>query len=124
MLDFSRFTTLTFDCYGTLIDWETGILAAFRRVLDAHDIKLTDAEILNDYSELEPAIQAEGFRIYRDVLGEVIERFAAKHHFRITSEERSSLVESLGSWPAFPDTVAALEKLKTRYRLAIISNTD
>jgi len=124
MLNFTQFTTLTFDCYGTLIDWETGILAAFRRVLDAHNIQLTDSQILTDYSEIEPAVQSEGFRIYRDVLGEVMTRFAAKHKFDITSTERTSLADSLGTWPAFPDTVAALQKLKKRYKLAIISNTD
>jgi len=124
MFDFTNFSTLTFDCYGTLIDWETGILAAFRRVLTAHNIELTDAQILTDYSEIEPAVQSGGFHIYRDILSEVMARFAAKHNFEITNAERSSLADSLSTWPAFPDTVAALQKLKTRYKLAIISNTD
>lgn len=124
MLDFSKFTTLTFDCYGTLIDWEAGILATFRRVISAHNVKLTDTQILHDYSEIEPAIQSEGFRIYRDVLSEVMSRFADKHRFPISNTERTSLADSLGSWQAFTDTVAALQKLKTRYKLAIISNTD
>jgi 2-haloacid dehalogenase len=124
MLDFTEFTTLTFDCYGTLIDWETGILAAFHRVLAMHNIEITDEQILIDYSEIEPVVQSEGFRIYRDVLGEVMTRFAAKHNFLITQAERSSLADSLGTWPAFPDTVAALQKLKMRYKLAVISNTD
>lgn len=123
MLDFSRFRAITFDCYGTLIDWETGLLAALRPVLRAHGSKLRDEQILALYAELEPAAQ-NPYRRYREVLEEVVRGFGKRLGFQVSEAEARSLPDSLKDWRPFPDTVAALEKLQTRFRLAIISNTD
>lgn len=123
MLSFSRFHALTFDCYGTLIDWETGLLAALRPILRAHGSKLRDEQILALYAELEPAAQ-NPYRRYREVLEEVVRGFGERLGFQASEAEARSLPDSLKNWTPFPDTVAALQKLKTRYRLAIISNTD
>lgn len=123
MLDFSRFRAITFDCYGTLIDWETGLLAALRPVLRAHGSKLRDEQILAVYAELEPAAQ-NPYRRYREVLEEVVRGFGKRLGFQVSEAEARSLPDSLKDWRPFPDTVAALEKLQTRFRLAIISNTD
>lgn len=123
MLSFSRFNALTFDCYGTLIDWETGLLAALRPILRAHGCKLRDEQILALYAELEPAAQ-NPYRRYREVLEEVVRGFGERLGFQASEAEARSLPDSLKNWTPFPDTVAALQKLKTRYRLAIISNTD
>jgi 2-haloacid dehalogenase len=68
MLDFDRFEALTFDCYGTLIDWESGILSAVRPVLAAHGRDLGDPEILRLYAELESGIERQGYEPYRTVL--------------------------------------------------------
>jgi 2-haloacid dehalogenase len=123
MLDFSRFQVLTFDCYGTLIDWETGLLRALQPVLRAHGRELRDQQILALYAELEPLAQ-NPYRSYRQVLREVVQGFGKRLDFQPTAAEVLSLPESLKTWPPFPDTVEALRALQRRYRLAIISNVD
>lgn len=123
MLDFSRFQVLTFDCYGTLIDWETGLLGALRPVLRAHGRELRDEQILALYAELEPLAQ-NPYRRYKEVLQEVVRGFGKRLDFQPSEAEIASLPESLKTWSPFPDTVDALRALKVRYRLAIISNTD
>jgi 2-haloacid dehalogenase len=124
MLDFSRFQAITFDCYGTLIDWETGILAALRPILATHKQDRTDSAILELYAELEPKAQSGPFKPYRQVLEQVVRGFGEKLGFQPSEGEVQSLPDSLQSWKPFPDTVAGLEKLKTRYKLAIVSNVD
>lgn len=124
MLDFSQFEFLTFDCYGTLIDWEAGILAALRPILSAHLIELDDEEILRLYGESEAEAEAGKFKIYRKILEGVVEKFGQKLGFPPSTAEVQSLPNSLQNWPPFPDTIAALRQLHSRYKLAIISNTD
>jgi 2-haloacid dehalogenase len=124
MLDFSRFEILTFDCYGTLIDWETGILSALHRILSAHGKTVNDARILELYGDFEQRFEQGTFRPYRDVLQSVVRQFGAEFHFTPSREEMRSLPESLPTWKPWPDTVAALQQLKKRYRLAILSNVD
>ncbi len=123
MLNFSGFRAITFDCYGTLIDWETGLLGALRPVLRAHGSKLRDEQILALYAELEPAAQ-NPYRRYREVLQEVVLGFGKRLGFQVSEVEARSLPDSLKDWQPFPDTVAALQKLQTHFRLAIVSNTD
>lgn len=122
-MDFHRFKAITFDCYGTLIDWESGLLAAIRPILRAHGARLSDEEILKLYSELEPKAQAP-YRPYREVLSQVAREFGQRLGFSLSQQEAESLPGSLKNWLPFADTNAALAKLKTKYRLAIISNTD
>ena len=124
-LEFDRFKAITFDCYGTLIDWETGLLRALRLILETHGRSeaLTDRQILDLYGELEPKTQIP-YRRYRQVLAEVARGFGERLGFELANGEAESLAESLKTWQPFPDTRAALEKLKSRYKLAIISNTD
>ena len=124
MLDFRRFRVLTFDCYGTLVDWESGILAALRPLLRAHGKSLTDEQTLELYGELEAEAEAGEYQPYRRVLEEVVRGFGRRLGFEPSLQEAESLPESLKNWKPFPDTVAALKKLKSRYKLAIISNTD
>jgi 2-haloacid dehalogenase len=122
-LDFSRFQAMTFDCYGTLIDWESGLLSAMRPILRAHGHDLNDAEILRIYGELEPKEQ-NPYQRYRDVLANIVRRFGDRLGFSASEEEAQSLPDSLQGWKPFPDTNAALAKLSAKYKLAIISNTD
>jgi len=124
MLDFTRFKILTFDCYGTLIDWESGIFAALRPILTAHNQKMTDSALLELYSELEASAEAGDFLRYRDVLQSVVRGFGKRLGFSPTEAEVRSLPESLKNWQPFPDTVEALRKLKSRYQLAVMSNID
>ena len=124
MLDFTRYEILTFDCYGTLINWEEGILPALRRVLSAHGKQIDDATLLKLYGDFEQRSEQGAFQPYRKVLEAVVRQFGAEFQFTPTAEEIRSLPDSLPSWKPWPDTVAALHQLKTRYRLAIISNVD
>lgn len=121
--DFSRFKAITFDCYGTLIDWESGLLATIRPILRAHAVNLTDPEILKIYGELEPKLQNPYCR-YREVLANVVRGFGERLGFVVSHAEAESLPKSLKTWLPFPDTNAALTRLKSKYKLAIISNTD
>jgi 2-haloacid dehalogenase len=124
MLDFAHFKVLTFDCYGTMIDWETGIFSALRPILAAHDKKIPDAALLELYSELEASAEQGEFLRYRDVLHSVVRGFGERLGFLPNDAEVRSLAESLANWQPFPDTVAALRKLKSRYQLAVMSNID
>lgn len=124
MLDFSHFRAFTFDCYGTLIAWESGIFSAIKPVLAAHGKQVGDAELLEIYGELEAAAEHGEYASYRQVLESVMRGFGRKLGFTPTEDEVRSLPESIGNWPAFPDTAEALQRLKSRYRLAILSNID
>lgn len=124
MLDFTRFEILTFDCYGTLIDWESGILAAIHKVLASHGKTIDDATLVELYGDFELRSEQGGFTPYRQVLGSVVEQFGKHLGFTPSSAEIQSLPDSLKTWKPWPDTVAALQRLKTRYRLAILSNVD
>jgi 2-haloacid dehalogenase len=123
-MNFAPFTVLTFDCYGTLIDWESGILAALRRVLEPRGIRPTDDELLALFAEVESPIQFGPFRRYREVLDLSMEALARRLGFEPTPAERTAISESLASWRPFPDTVAALRRLAPRFRLGVISNVD
>ena len=123
-LDFDRFSVITFDCYGTLINWEVGILGALQPILKKHGRNISDAGVLELYSTFEPQIQSGPYKPYREVLADVVRRFGAKLVFTPTQHEIDSLAESIKDWPPFSDTSAGLRKLKTKYKLAIISNID
>jgi 2-haloacid dehalogenase len=123
-MDFNQFTAIGFDCYGTLIDWESGILPTLRRVLTNHDQPIADADILELYGEFEAQAESGPYQRYREVLQSVVRDFAARFHFEASPEEISSLAESVREWPPFEDTVPALLQLQKRYKLVIISNID
>jgi 2-haloacid dehalogenase len=124
MLDLTRFKVLTFDCYGTMIDWETGIFSALRPILAAHKKSIADSALLQLYSELEASAEQGEFLRYRDVLQSVVRGFGERLGFSPSAAEVRSLPDSLANWRPFPDTVEALHKLKSRYQLAVISNID
>ena len=124
MLDFTRYEILTFDCYGTLINWEAGILSALHRILSAHAKTLDDATLLKFYGDFELRSEEGIFRPYKQVLASVVRQFGTQLGFTPTAEEIRSLPDSLPTWKPWPDTVAALKLLKNRFRLAILSNVD
>ncbi len=128
-MDFSRFTTISFDCYGTLIDWESGILPVLRTLLANHGLEkhgqsLPDAALLELYGEFEAEAEGGPYQSYRGVLQSVMRAFAIRLHFEASSSEIRSLHESVPAWPPFPDTVAVLRELQSRYKLVVISNID
>jgi 2-haloacid dehalogenase len=124
MLDFSRFEIVTFDCYGTLINWEEGILHALHRLLEAHSKSGDDSSILSLYGDFESNAEQGEYRSYREVLAQVVRDFGKQFQFSPNASESAALAESLPGWKPWPDTVDALRELRTQFRLAIISNID
>ena len=124
VFDFSRFSIITFDCYGTLIDWETGILGAIRPILSAHHAHLTDADILRTYGEIEAEEESGSYQPYKEILTAVIRGFGIRLGFVPSEEEEQSLPNSLANWKPFPDSVAVLRRLKQKFKLGILSNID
>ncbi len=127
-LDLTRFDALTFDCYGTLIDWSSGILTALRSILGDRANGLSDADLLALYGRFEAAAEQPSsggaHKAYRDVLREVVDAFGAHLGVTVTPEQRGALPESIAEWPAFPDTADSLRALQARYKLAVLSNID
>lgn len=121
--DPNAFDVLTMDCYGTLIDWQGGIVDYLQPVLTFHDAHVTDEFILELFAATEPVLQREGGK-YEDVLRQILDRFGTRLGFVPTPAERDGFPASLGEWQPFPDTIDALVRLATRYQLAIISNVD
>lgn len=120
-----KFDFVTFDCYGTLIDWESGIADAFVRAAREDGVTLRRDEVLRAYALVEPVVEREHFRLYRDVLTETATRVAHALGWALAYERGTFLVSALGSWKPFPDTNAALERLRQAgYRLGILSNVD
>ncbi|MFN2384304.1 MAG: HAD family hydrolase [Gemmatimonadota bacterium] len=115
---------LTFDCYGTLIDWETGIWTAFQRAAAADGVQLERESVLGAYHATEALIERGVFRPYAHVLRETARRVAAECGWTISRELAAFLPASLPDWPPFPDTVAALNRLADRFPLGILSNVD
>lgn len=114
---------LTFDCYGTLVDWESGILAGMRPVLVRHRIDMTDDAILEHYGQCETKIESGPYRKYKEVLQEVMKQFGADMGFDGFAE-RNALIDTFAEWKPFPDTIASLKNLHRHYKLAILSNVD
>jgi 2-haloacid dehalogenase len=124
VLDLDRFTILTFDCYGTLIDWERGILAALQPLLARHGVARSDDHILELYGELETAAEHGPYRPYREVLTQAVDGLGQRLGFTPSEAERTTLADSVGQWPPFPDTVESLHALAENYQLGILSNID
>ncbi len=124
MLDFARFEFISFDCYGTLIDWETGVLSVLSPLLELRGIRVSDPELLQLYGEFEAEAEAGAYRSYREVLCSVVRGFAKQFGFVASPAEEDSLAESVVTWRPFPDTVQVLNKLQSQFKLAIISNID
>lgn len=118
------FDILTFDCYGTLIDWEAGILAAFRNVLDGHGVGAGDDLLLEGFAGFEATAEAGPYLPYRQVLARALRGVCAGLAVEPTDLETAGFSESVGDWPAFPDSAAALALLAQRYRLGVITNCD
>ncbi len=121
----SDFTTLTFDCYGTLIDWESGMLTALRPLAAKVNRPLDDEAILAAHGRHESDQQLQTpTRLYRDLLAIVYKRLSEEWGVPAPWDECVAYGRSIRDWPAFPDTADALRYLKKHFRLVILSNVD
>jgi 2-haloacid dehalogenase len=111
----------SFDCYGTLVDWNGGIRRELARLWPAAD---ADA-LLDRYHEIEPRVQLDGSLSYRDVLTQSLRLLAETEGLDLPRGEEDALARSLPSWPPFPEVPQELEELRRRgWRLAVLSNSD
>src|SRR3954453_21227246 len=113
MIAFDAFDALTFDCYGTLIDWEAGLLAALRPLVQADDL-------LEAFAREEARLEAGPYLTYKQVLAGCLRALKPD----TTEAQQPAFGLSVKEWPAFDDIVAALRRLKARYRLGVITNCD
>lgn len=127
-LDFARFRVLSFDCYGTLIDWERGLLAAFGEVLESRALAVPDETLLELFATAESEVEADAagsdFMTYRAILEEVLDRIGDELGFAPSPAECEDFAASVSDWPAFGDSAAALAQLATRFDLIVLSNVD
>jgi 2-haloacid dehalogenase len=124
MIAFGDFDVLSFDCYGTLIDWETGLVQALHPILHAHGVQQDDEEVLAAYAVAEAAAERGVYRSYRAVLTTALRDLGALYRFTPSPEELDRFATSVGEWPAFPETPSALAQLQRRFKLAVITNCD
>src|SRR4051794_39511830 len=124
-IDFGAFDALTFDCYGTLIDWEAGILAGLAPVLARAGVQRGDDELLEVYAKHEAALEAGPYLSYREVLAGSLRGLAEDLGVDgLADDEVAAFAGSVVDWPAFPDSADALARLKERFRLGVITNCD
>jgi 2-haloalkanoic acid dehalogenase type II len=124
-LHWNEFRLLTFDCYGTLIDWEAGILSVLRPWAGGNKVQTSDDELLRAFGSAESAAERETPRaLYRDILSEAMNRIAASFGKAANANAREKLAQSVGDWPAFADTVESLRILKKWHMLMVVSNVD
>ncbi len=122
-MDLTTFRVLSFDCYGTLIDWEAGIAAVLRPWADEVGVTASDEELLTTYAAHETAVAREHpGTLYPDVLAEGIRRVGHELDRPVDDEWAGRLARSVPDWPAFPDSTDALTRLARHYQLVIVSN--
>lgn len=115
---------MTFDCYGTLVDWEAGILRAFRRQFPEAR-RVADQEILREYHRAEQRVEKDDFRPYRRVLWDTAAEVCSRFGWNLRRGDGDFLARSLPGWEPFPDTIPALGRLDAAgFRLGIVSNVD
>ena len=117
------YRVLTFDCYGTLVDWASGIVDHLQRVTARQGVTATDRFLLDFFAETEPEVQTEGGR-YADVLAEVLRRMARRLDFTPAEGDPETFARGVGDWLPFPDTVDSLSRLSEHFELVVISNVD
>jgi 2-haloalkanoic acid dehalogenase type II len=124
-VNFNDFDALSFDCYGTLIDWEAGIATVLRPWAEAHGLRMTGEQLLTAYSthEAQAEVDHPG-DLYPRILARAMRGLGAQLGVPVSDDEAESLAVSVPDWPAFPDSKEALERLSRRYRLIILSNVD
>ncbi|GAB3305862.1 haloacid dehalogenase type II [Pseudoclavibacter terrae] len=123
MVDLTSFSALSFDVYGTLIDWEAGIANVLKGWAERHQSDLDDEQLLLAYADNEAAVEREYPGLaYAEVLQAAFRRTAKDLNLPVTDEEVQELGRSVPNWPAFEDTHEALSRLKKHYKLIILSN--
>ena len=123
-IDVNKLQVLTFDCYGTLIDWEEGISTALSFLFGRHGLEISTDRILNLYARYELEERSKPYQPYKLLLGNVVKSILSEFNVKATNYEKEFLSKSIRNWMPFTDTIGTLTYLKKKYKLAIISNID
>jgi 2-haloacid dehalogenase len=115
---------VTTDCYGTLIDWEKGIGDAFRREADRDGLTIEEKSFLDRFFEIQAQIMSGSYELYAEVLRRAAVQTAEEIGWTIEPSRAQFLPDSVGSWPPFREANAAMDRLKERYQIGIVSNID
>ena len=126
MGEFDHYRALSFDCYGTLINWESGIISALSEWSGRSQTGASDDELLTHFSEIETVVEGESSPalLYPQVLAETLNRMGDRFSVEVSQEDGARFGASVGDWPAFPDSPSALARLKQHFKLIIVSNVD
>lgn len=119
----SDYDVISFDCYGTLVDWESAIVSTLQELLQSHDANMNDDVVLEYFANWEPEEQSQGGS-YRSVLRRVLDRYGFRLGFKPRTKDYDAFEECVARAGAFEDTVDALESLQKGFKLAVITNTD
>lgn len=123
-IDLTNIKVLTFDCYGTLIDWETGISEALTLLLAKHDLTIDPKCLLQMYATHELTERNKPYQSYRMLLRNVVSSLFSEFKLEASTDEQDFLPHSIKNWPPFADTVKSLNFLNQKYQLGVISNID
>jgi 2-haloacid dehalogenase len=123
VIRFDQFDALTFDCYGTLVDWERGILDGIRAAV-GDGLDASDEELLESYARHEAVLEGGSYLPYREVVADALRGICAERGIDVSDAEAAAFGDSVGDWPPFSDSAEALARLKERFRLGVVTNCD
>jgi 2-haloacid dehalogenase len=121
---FESIRLITFDCYGTLIDWEQGMLAALRPLFSRDGHQVPDAQLLELYGEIEAELESGPYLPYRQILAKTVQEIGRRVNVNVSVSEGQVFADSITDWKPFADTIPALQAMAGKFRLGIISNID
>lgn len=123
-IDPNAYDAITFDCYGTLIDWEAGLMSYIQPLLVAHDAHAVPSFLLDFYARTESKLQAGPYHSYRKILEGVLTALGERLGFHPSADALAAFPDSIGDWLPFPDTIESLKALGSRFQLVVVSNID
>jgi len=123
-MDYSKIKLLSFDCYGTLIDWQKSVTDILTPFFNQFQVEFDRKEIFETFLEADRELESGEYMTYREILAEIVLYMADKLRISIDPSTRYILSDKFGEWLPFPDTVRSLKLLKKQFQLAIISNVD
>jgi 2-haloacid dehalogenase len=123
-IDSDRYHALTFDCYGTMIDWEAGLMGYIQPLLEAHDAHAVPSFVLDFFGKTEAKLQAGPYQPYRKILEGILTALGERLGLRPSADAVANFPNSVGDWLPFPDTVPALKSLGPHFQLVVVSNID
>jgi 2-haloacid dehalogenase len=123
-MDFNKFKLISFDCYGTLIDWKKSLQDIMTPFIIRHKLDLSGDQLFDLFFKADQKTTSNDYMPYHDVLVTIMDEMGKELNINLKQAERTCLVDRFGDWTAFPDTSDALQELQKKYKLAIISNVD